>query len=69
MALRSPLLFLALLIIPVGCGVTQGAGSAAQNDGAPGFTGRTTVIGSNSSVAGDQEATSQQQKWPIQPRR
>jgi hypothetical protein len=38
---------------------------AARNLSLPGATGRTIVPGSTSTVAGDAEATSQQQKWPV----
>ena len=36
-----------------------------SNPNVPGATGRTIVPGSNSTMAGDAEATSQQQKWPV----
>ncbi len=49
--------------------MTQSSGNLAQGSNAPGNTGRTKVIGSNSTVAGDAEATYQQQKWPLVPPR
>lgn len=36
---------------------------AAQNADRPGWTGRTFVVGSSSTVAGDAGATYLQQKW------
>jgi hypothetical protein len=41
------------------------AAQAAQNATQPGWTGRTFVVGSTSSVAGDADATYLQQKWGI----
>ncbi len=38
---------------------------AALNAETPGWTGRTFVVGSTSSVAGDAQATYEQQKWGI----
>lgn len=37
----------------------------ALNGNTPGWTGRTFVVGSNSTVAGDAAATELQQKWGI----
>lgn len=57
-------LFLAIVALPLaGCGMTQVTGSAAQSANTPGWTGRTVVIGANSTVAGDAAATYDQQKW------
>jgi hypothetical protein len=36
--------------------------------GGPGWTGQTVVIGNNSTIAGNAEATYQQQRWPLQRR-
>ena len=38
---------------------------AAQNANTPGWTGRSVVIGSSSTVGGNAEATYEQQKWGI----
>lgn len=67
--IRCGLLFGALLVLPGGCGMTQSFGSPAHSSGMPGDTGRTKVIGSNSTVAGDAQATYEQQKWPFVPNR
>jgi hypothetical protein len=37
-----------------------------QTSTIPGWTGRTVVPGSNSTIAGDAVATEQQQKWQIE---
>ena len=58
----SFLLILALLSL-ADCAATQPAGQQADAK-TPGWTGRTVVIGSNSTVAGDAAATYDQQKWP-----
>ena len=66
------ILLVALLItgVPTGCGVSQTKISGtAPNASTPGWTGRTVVIGSNSTVAGNAEATEQQQKWQLGPTR
>jgi hypothetical protein len=41
------------------------AEQAAQNAKIPGWTGRTFVVGSNSTIAGDAVATYDQQKWQL----
>ena len=47
-----------------GCGVPNiDANQAEQNAKLPGWTGRTFVVGSSSTIAGDADATYQQQKW------
>lgn len=45
------------------------ADEAARNATTPGWTGRTFVIGSTSSVAGSAVATFNQQKWQLGPGR
>ena len=66
MMMRSILPAVALLLALGACSVpTVSPEQAAQNAHLPGWTGSTFVVGSNSSVAGDAEATYQQQKWPI----
>ena len=69
---RSILLVASLLAMPVGCGVTQtstSGGEAAPTSATPGWTGRTVVVGSNSTIAGNAVATYQQQKWQLGPTR
>jgi hypothetical protein len=69
---RSALLLTGLLIAPAGCGtVGSGVGSSqtANNPSTPGWTGRATVVGSHSTIAGAAAATEQQQKWPLNPTR
>jgi hypothetical protein len=41
------------------------ANHAERNDSTPGWTGRTQVIGNNSTIAGDAAATYDQQKWGV----
>jgi len=69
---RSVLLVASLLAMPVGCGVTQtnvSGREAAPTSATPGWTGRTVVVGSSSTIAGDAVATEQQQKWQLGPTR
>ena len=54
---------LALVLLASACAQTSGSASDLNM---PGATGRTIVPGSTSTVAGDAEATSQQQKWPLE---
>jgi hypothetical protein len=56
----------AVLALMAGCAAPTApvAGSAP-----PGWTGRTQVIGNNSSVAGNDDATYLQQKWGVGQRR
>jgi hypothetical protein len=67
--MRACLLLAGLLAIPVGCGGPAGSGVAANDPNAPGWTGRTTVLGSHSTIAGDAAATELQQKWQLNPNR
>jgi len=63
-------LFLAIALLTLaGCGMTQQTDPATQNASTPGWTGRTVVIGANSTVAGDARATYEQQKWQLNGRR
>jgi hypothetical protein len=63
--MRLSLVFAGLLAIPVGCGMSgTGSSQAVGTPSTPGWTGRTTVVGSHSTIAGDAVATEQQQKWP-----
>jgi hypothetical protein len=62
---RSILSTAALLIALAACSVPAASDQAAQNASTPGWTGRTFVVGSNSTIAGDAVATYNQQKWPI----
>jgi hypothetical protein len=41
------------------------ANQAARNENTPGWTGRTVVIGSTSTIAGNALATYDQQKWQL----
>jgi len=41
------------------------ADQAAFNANTPGWTGNTIVVGSNSTIAGNAEATYLQQKWGV----
>ena len=47
-----------------GCTQPTAAAMAAAGPNTPGWTGRTIVPGSHSTVAGDAQATYDQQKWP-----
>lgn len=60
--LAAPLLAIGLL---GGCSQSPGTSMVAANPGTPGWTGRTIIPGNNSTIAGNAEATEQQQKWPI----
>jgi hypothetical protein len=63
---KIAILSAASLLLALGaCSVPPNAGAnqAAQNANTPGWTGRTFVLGSNSTVGGDAEATYNQQKW------
>jgi hypothetical protein len=60
--LAAPLLAVCFL---GGCSPVPGATTAAIGPDTPGFTGRTIVIGNNSTIAGDAVATEMQQKWPV----
>ena len=53
----------ALLGLQVGCGVAGTDSRSAADASTPGWTGRTVVVGSTSTVAGDAQATYLQQKW------
>jgi hypothetical protein len=48
-----------------GCTQSPDSGRLAIDPNTPGSTGRTIVIGNNSTIAGDAAATEQQQKWPL----
>jgi hypothetical protein len=62
---RSIVSAASLLVALGGCSVPASvdANQAAQNANTPGWTGRTFVVGSTSTVAGNAEATYLQQKW------
>jgi hypothetical protein len=60
--LAAPLLAVILL---GGCSQSPDSGTLAIGPNTPGSTGRTIVIGNNSTIAGDAVATEQQQKWPL----
>ena len=46
-------------------GCAQSPNMAATGPNTPGWTGQTVVPGNNSTLAGNAEATYQQQKWPL----
>lgn len=48
-----------------GCAQSQTTATATPGPNTPGWTGRTIVPGSSSTLAGDAEATYYQQKWPF----
>jgi hypothetical protein len=53
-----------------GCAGTQTtAGAGVPDASTPGWTGRTVVVGSNSTVGGVAAATEMQQKWQLGPSR
>jgi len=60
--LAAPLLAIVAL---GGCAQNPPPGANAINANTPGWTGRTVVVGNNSTIAGDAGATEQQQKWPL----
>jgi ABC-type phosphate transport system substrate-binding protein len=64
---RSIVSAAALLAALGGCSVPPSgdASRAAQNANTPGWTGSTFVIGSTSTVAGNAQATYEQQKWGV----
>jgi len=68
---KRPILLIALLLgTPAGCGAPRtNASGASANASTPGWTGRTVIPGSTSTVAGDAAATEQQQKWQLGPSR
>jgi hypothetical protein len=64
-ATRSILSIVALAIALGACSAPPNVSpdQAAQNANKPGWTGSTFVVGSNSTIAGNQTATYYQQKW------
>jgi hypothetical protein len=56
-----------LLMVLAACSAPAPVSSeqAAQNADKPGWTGRTFVVGSTSTIAGDAGATYIQQKWGV----
>ncbi len=67
LTIRSMSLTLSLLIALGACSapVSYTPEQSAQNAKTPGWTGRTFVIGSNSTIVGDAVATEMQQKWQL----
>lgn len=67
---RITIIAAAALLIGLGaCSVpssTGGANQTARNDHTPGWTGRTLVIGTSSTIAGAAAATYNEQKWQLQ---
>ncbi len=62
---RSILSTTALIAIGACSVPSNPADQAKYNDHTPGWTGTTLVTGSNSTIAGDAEATYLQQKWGV----
>jgi hypothetical protein len=61
-------LSVASLLVALGaCSTPQPltADQATSNANTPGWTGSTIVVGSNSTIAGDAQATYLQQKWGV----
>jgi hypothetical protein len=56
--------WLAAILLVVVAGCASPSSQVSQSPNTPGATGRTVVPGSNSTVAGDADATYRQQKWP-----
>jgi uncharacterized lipoprotein YajG len=52
-----------IVVLLAGC--AQPGGTVAAGPNTPGWTGRTVVPGSGSTVAGNAEATDLQQKWGV----
>ena len=68
--LPSPGLFVAaFLTVLTGCAAATTADRQAAGSATPGWTGRTQVVGNNSTVAGNDAATYLQQKWGVGNRR
>jgi hypothetical protein len=68
--MRAVLSTCSLLVTLGGCSVTHGdagANQTAEDLNTPGWTGRTLIVGSRSTVAGDAQATYLQQKWGVSP--
>lgn len=53
-------------LLLAGCAATPPRTADANT---PGYTGSAIVVGSSSTLAGDAEATYQQQKWGMSPKR
>jgi uncharacterized lipoprotein YajG len=64
MTTQQSVLLTSLLLL-AGCAMSQSTGPMAQTPDTPGWTGRTIVVGNNSTVAGDAAATDNQQKWAL----
>jgi hypothetical protein len=63
--IRPILLLGSTLLMLAGC-VQPNGGQAMMDPNTPGWTGRTVVPGSTSTIAGDAVATEMQQKWQLQ---
>jgi hypothetical protein len=66
---RPSLIAAAILTVVTGCAAATTADRQPAGSAAPGWTGRTQVVGNNSTVAGNDEATYLQQKWGVGNRR
>jgi hypothetical protein len=62
---RSGLLFATVLVLLAACATLPPGMTAGDGSGQPGWTGRTQIVGNNSTVASNAEATYMQQKWSI----
>jgi hypothetical protein len=64
---RFGLLLAAPMLVLTACGAPPGmtASDASPDQDQPGWTGRTQVVGNNSTVASNAEATYIQQKWGV----
>jgi hypothetical protein len=63
---RNPLALVVPLLTVLGlAGCAPPGDASAAGPNTPGWTGRTVVVGNTSTVAGNAEATYQQQKWQL----
>ncbi len=62
---RFGLLLAAPLLVLTACGAPPGMTASDAGQDQPGWTGRTQVVGNNSTVASNAEATYIQQKWGV----
>jgi hypothetical protein len=70
--MRAAISTVSLLVVLGGCTAPSSNGGVnvtAQSTDTAGWTGRTFVVGSHSTVAGDAEATYLQQKWGVAPQK
>ena len=65
--LMSTMIVVSSVGVLAGCAAPPDAANAGPHS--PGWTGRTVVVGNNSTVADNKDATYWTQVWPIGPRR